>query len=712
MCAPAGRTLESGRPIRGVSSGSPAWGFQRAAGYTRIVRYACLALVGILRAQTFSNPPLVDYITYLPGSSVSYSAVDSSGYLYFSGVATSPCSLPVTTLRAADGVYGSITKLRPNGTGTVWTACLPGAVGGLALDGAGNIYVASNENGALIVTKLPPDASRIIYSTSILAATSTSLAVDQAGNAYIVGAAALGLPTTPGAYEPSPPCSAANSGCTNAFVAKLGAAGAMQYATYYGDAPANALAADSHGEVWVTGTSPVTVDGSGSFVGKLDANGHPLFSTGFGGGLAFHTPTYGGGMDIVVDAQDSAYAVGYATTFVPTTPGTIQPSNPAPDLLTASPYIVKFDTSGKVVYGTYLEGETIDAVAVDAAGNAYLSVSGNGPTPQLPEVCGGGYLSASLMILNADASEILSSRSVAGRVFAISQDGNGGVYVAGATNTTAFLVTPGAYLMQPPFDSSFGSSGFAAKFDFSQPAVPAMNCLVNAASLWAGRNSYRFDGSVAPGELVTLFGSGFPPDSNLSVTFDGVAAPILYADTVQINAVVPFKTGADGPFTLVSINSGTQVIGPYQLPVAAAVPEIFGTWIEPPSLATSGNEQAAALNQDGTVNSSTNPAAPGSVVSIFATGAGAYSQAVGDGTVGPMQPPFPVLVLGVGVLTLSPYPGTPAQILFVGQAPGLVAGVVQVNFRIPDDAVPGALDVAVYFGNYSSTYPFIFVGNQ
>lgn len=320
------------------------------------------------------------------------------------------------------------------------------------------------------------------------------------------------------------------------------------------------------------------------------------------------------------------------------------------------------------------------------------------------------------MILSADASKILSARSVAGRVFAISQDGNGGVYVAGATNASSFLVTPEAYLTQYPFDTPAASSGFAAKFDFSQPANPAMTCLVNAASLWAGRNSYGFDGSVAPGELVTLFGSGFQPGPKLSVTFDGVAAPILYADTVQINAVVPFKTGANGPFTLVSVNSGTQLIGPYQLPVAAAVPGIFGTFGGgPPSLANSGIEQAAALNQDGTVNSSTNPAAPGSVVSIFATGAGAYRQAVGDGTIGPLQPPFPVPVLGVGVLTWSlptPYPGNPAQILFAGQAPGLIAGVVQVNFQIPDNAVPGALGVSVYFGNYSSTYPFIFVGSQ
>ena len=46
------------------------------------------------------------------------------------------------------------------------------------------------------------------------------------------------------------------------------------------------------------------------------------------------------------------------------------------------------------------------------------------------------------------------------------------------------------------------------------------------------------------------------------------------------------------------------------------------------------NALAAALNEDGSVNSSTNPARPGSVISIFTTGAGVYEQEIGDGSVG------------------------------------------------------------------------------
>jgi uncharacterized protein (TIGR03437 family) len=144
-------------------------------------------------------------------------------------------------------------------------------------------------------------------------------------------------------------------------------------------------------------------------------------------------------------------------------------------------------------------------------------------------------------------------------------------------------------------------------------------------------------------------------------------------------------------------------------------PEFLGTLTgQPFTFALSGVELAAALNQDGTVNSSTNPAAPGSAISIFATGAGAYSQQVGDGTLGPRQPPFPTPVIGVSALIGPevPFRGKQAPVLFAGQAPGLVAGVLQMNLLIPDDVPPGSTGIAVFFGNYPSPAPSIFVGSR
>jgi DNA-binding beta-propeller fold protein YncE len=191
-------------------------------------------LVGALRAFSLSDPPLVGYITYLPGYAISHIAVDQAGYLYFPGVRDSPCTLPAQSPLADDNVYGSIAKLQPGGDGIVWTACLPGAVGGLAVDASGSIYLANNSNGATTVTKLTADASKTIYSSSIAAAASSSIAVDPAGNIYITGAATPGLPTTPGAAQPSLNCGTSGSACKGGFAVKLSPAGAVQYATYLG----------------------------------------------------------------------------------------------------------------------------------------------------------------------------------------------------------------------------------------------------------------------------------------------------------------------------------------------------------------------------------------------------------------------------------------------------------------------------------------------
>jgi uncharacterized protein (TIGR03437 family) len=69
-----------------------------------------------------------------------------------------------------------------------------------------------------------------------------------------------------------------------------------------------------------------------------------------------------------------------------------------------------------------------------------------------------------------------------------------------------------------------------------------------------------------------------------------------------------------------------------------------------------------------------------------------------DGTVGPLKPPFPRPTLGVSALVNY----TAAPIVFVGQAPGLVAGAVQVNVQIPASTKTGDASLIVHVGNYST----------
>ena len=113
----------------------------------------------------------------------------------------------------------------------------------------------------------------------------------------------------------------------------------------------------------------------------------------------------------------------------------------------------------------------------------------------------------------------------------------------------------------------------------------------------------------------------------------------------------------------------------------------------------SGHGQVAALNQDGTVNSSANLSEAGFVVAAYMTGAGAIRPPLGDGQAGPLAPPFPVPVLGVSA-TVN---GAAAPVLFFGQAPGLVAGAVQMNVQIPPSTASGNAALIVYVGNWRTS---------
>jgi uncharacterized protein (TIGR03437 family) len=229
------------------------------------------------------------------------------------------------------------------------------------------------------------------------------------------------------------------------------------------------------------------------------------------------------------------------------------------------------------------------------------------------------------------------------------------------------------------------------------PAGQGMiSTVVNGASF--------LDGPVSPGELVTIFGANFGPPSdargdldgdfvvdsveNTQVLFDSVAAPLLFASPNQINTVVPFGVAAPG--TKVQVLYQGQPTASATVPVQAASPAVF-------ALDGSGGGQGAILNQDGSVNSGTNPARTGSVVVIYSTGAGLTSPPSVDGLLTSLPYPEPTLPVTVSI------DGKPAQILYAGAAPGLVAGVLQINAAVPANATPAPYDqVVVSVGDYSS----------
>jgi uncharacterized protein (TIGR03437 family) len=176
---------------------------------------------------------------------------------------------------------------------------------------------------------------------------------------------------------------------------------------------------------------------------------------------------------------------------------------------------------------------------------------------------------------------------------------------------------------------------------------------------------------------------------NTRLLFDGVAAPMIYTSDNQLSGIVPYSI-ADRTLTRVQVEYLGALSNTIAVPVAPASPGIF-------TLDMSGMGAGAILNQDFTLNSVETPAARGSVVQIFATGEGQTRPAGIDGKLA--APPLPIPLLQVTV-TIG---GRPATVTYAGAAPGLVAGLMQINARIAEDITPGpAVPIVIRIGEFSS----------
>jgi uncharacterized protein (TIGR03437 family) len=172
-------------------------------------------------------------------------------------------------------------------------------------------------------------------------------------------------------------------------------------------------------------------------------------------------------------------------------------------------------------------------------------------------------------------------------------------------------------------------------------------------------------GRLARGELISIYGWSLGD----RVFFDDISAPVLYSSSDQINAIAPFSiTGRER--VTISVRKNGIGTGKTVVALTEAQPEIF----------TLASRQAAALNEDGSINSSTNPAKAGSLVTVWGTGAAGWPQDISAGSIYPLAP---LLYLPVGA---SVDYTSPAQITFAGAAPGLMAGVFQINVRLPEES--------------------------
>jgi hypothetical protein len=280
-------------------------------------------------------------------------AVDSSGSAYIAG-STSSKNFPTTAgalqPKYTAGQEGFVTKLTPDGSGLVYSTYLwngnsgffySDLVSGIAVDSAGNAYIAgqmyglsvtaslqSTSNSGIRVAMLNASGSALVYSTAIggYGSTSMAIAVDSAGNAYVTGYCGgnstvfSNFPTV-NAFQPNPGTKA----LYNAIIFKLNAAGsALVYSTFLGggnnssnaDDEGHAIAVDSAGNAYVTGyatssdfptTNALAVSQGTIFVSEFNPSGSSL---------VFSTTIYvaGGffGAGIAVDSSSNVYVAGSA----------------------------------------------------------------------------------------------------------------------------------------------------------------------------------------------------------------------------------------------------------------------------------------------------------------------------------------------------------------------------------------------------------------
>jgi uncharacterized protein (TIGR03437 family) len=208
--------------------------------------------------------------------------------------------------------------------------------------------------------------------------------------------------------------------------------------------------------------------------------------------------------------------------------------------------------------------------------------------------------------------------------------------------------------------------------------------------------NFLFANNLAPGMIAALFTFGaadqfgshsatatqvpLPTTLNgIQVLFNSAPVPLFYAGPTQINFQVPMNAPTSGTAELQVIEPATgRTLGDTTVGLNQALPGIF-------TIQGNGFGPAAALNQDNTLNSLSNPAAQGTIIQLFGTGEGFLQGGPPDGTpaTGPVKTSaVPQIIMGTGVVP-------PENIKYSGLAPSLV-GVWQINVLIPDTVITTA----------------------
>jgi uncharacterized protein (TIGR03437 family) len=625
----------------------------------------------------------------------------------------------------------------------------------IAVDAKGVIYIAGHsssadfpvtDNGAqlksaggtdLFLIKLGVFGDSLVYSTLLGGAgneTGGGLAINSDGIAYLAGGtASRDFPVTSTALQK------ALRGTSDAVLARVDTtvpSGSLTWSSYFGgsaDDSAAALALDSGEIAWVGGTTqsadfpkagkylgeyPGVASG---FVARIDMSGHnaaPLYSTVLGAA--------GGRTEVRAVAADAAGNVAAAgiteSPLYPTSSFAVRrtPGGAGDAFFTI---VSPFSPTDVITYSTLLGGagrDAANALTLDAQGIYWVAGSTASSafpasTDAFQQFGGNKAFLTGLNPRKIGSLALVYSTAIGGNKETVAQavvaDKYGNPYVTGRTTATDFPLGTRRFQDVP----AGAEEGFLTVFEF-QPLPKPQRLIVPNSPLGnnsggggagsTGRPSFTASGIsnaasavagvIAPGEIVRISGANLGPDTpagaqldqdgkvatsiaQIFVTFDGTLAPLLSVSAEEILAIVPYEV-AGRVSSSVLVTNYAQISDAVVVPVADAMPGIFASTL---------------ANQDGSTNSSDNPAAPGSLISFLATGEGQTDPAGVNGLFTTGTPPVPVLPLRVLI------DGVNAVVVSAGEAPGRPAGYLQVVAQIPD-GVSAEASVVLVVGTVSS----------
>lgn len=621
------------------------------------------------------------YSTYLGGSATDIGtsiAVDSNGNALVTGWTESK-DFPVSN--AYQSQYSSkslaynafVTKLNAAGNALIFSTYLGGdtddQANGIAVDSSGSAYITGGTtssnfpttpgviqggpnphgNGLYFLTKMSASGA-LVYSTFLntgdldgLSGVPQGVAVDASGNAYVTGNTNRKDLILANALQST------YKGSQAAFISKVNPSGtALVYSTYLGGSgtdQANAIAADSSGNAYITGS---TTSADFPTVGAVQSK-------------------YGGDLDA---------------------------------------FVTKINAAGSaIVYSTFLGGSSGDlgfGIGVDGTGKVW--VAGTTTSQDFPIVNG---LSApfqffepdlfvaefkgdgSALLFSSYTTDIMAYQGGSGRSgFAVDQAGN--VYATGPTEDKRPL--PNAIALP-------GSTRLLVLKIAAGPATPSITSVVNGASFASG---------IVPGSWATIQGSNlstttdtwdnFIVNSKLPTSVDGVSltvggqsAYVYYISAGQINFIVPEVPA--GPQQVVVTNS-LGVSSAFSATVNTYGPAFFA-WPGSQAVATRQDFSLAAKN--GTfAGTPTVPAKPGDVIILWGTGFGPTNPLPGQGEETPSTGSFPTATLPtVKVNNIS------ATVYGAALAPGF-AGLYQVAIQVPESLSNGDWPVVASISGASS----------